>query len=90
MTIDDHVDGNALGGLLHDLFGREMTHLREGCGRCGAVRPIASLRVYRGPGDVLRCPQCGTVLMVAVSTPTGIRLTAVDLRWIHFDVVAGK
>jgi hypothetical protein len=84
MNTDNYVDGNALGGLLHDLFGREVTHQLGCCDRCGAVRPVASLLVYRGPGAVLRCPRCGTVLIVAVSSPAGTRLGFGALRWLEF------
>lgn len=86
MTIPTQLDGNAIGGVLYELFGREMTHRRQCCGRCGAIRPLASLILYRGPGNVLRCPQCGTVLMVTVATPTGTRLTFGALRWLEMEV----
>ena len=39
MIEDVHVDGNAIGGLLHDLFGREMTGEIGCCGNCGATNP---------------------------------------------------
>lgn len=84
MTADTHLDGNSLGGLLHDLFGREMTEQRGCCGACGAINPFGAAMVYRdAPGDVVRCVSCGTVLMVAVSLPTGTRVTIQSLRWIE-------
>lgn len=84
MTSDTHVDGNALGGLFHDVFGREMTHQRGCCDACGSISTLASLIAYRqAPGDVLRCPTCGTVIMVAISTPTGVRVTFESLRWVE-------
>ena len=63
----DHLDGNAIGGLLLDVFGAEMTAAPGTCGTCGAVNPVARLIVYRqAPGTVVRCPACGSVLMVLV------------------------
>jgi DNA-directed RNA polymerase subunit RPC12/RpoP len=63
----DALDGNAIGGMLIDVFGSEMTMASSTCGTCGAIRPVAELAVYmRAPGTVVRCPTCGSVLMVLV------------------------
>jgi Family of unknown function (DUF6510) len=63
----DALDGNAIGGLLIDVFGTETTAARSTCGTCGATRPVAELVVYlRAPGTVVRCRTCGSVLMVFV------------------------
>ena len=43
----DAVDGNAIGGLLIDVFGAEMTAANSTCGTCGTSRPVAELVVYR-------------------------------------------
>ena len=63
----DALDGNAIGSMLIDVFGSEMTAASSTCGTCGAIRPVAELLVYmRAPGTVVRCRTCGTVLMVFV------------------------
>ena len=63
----DHLDGNAIGGLLLDVFGAEMTAAQGVCGTCGAANPVGRLIVYRqAPGTVVRCPSCRSVLMVFV------------------------
>ena len=63
----DALDGNAIGGLLIDVFGTEMTAARSTCATCGDSRPVAELVVYsRAPGTVVRCRTCGSVLMVFV------------------------
>lgn len=73
----DAVDGNAIGGLLIDIFGGDMTLAGSICGTCGASRPVAELVVYlRAPGTVVRCRTCGSVLMVFVER-RGV--TGVDL-----------
>jgi hypothetical protein len=84
MTTDTHLDGNSLGGLLSDLFGEEMTDRRACCDACGTIRPLAAAMVYRdAPGDVVRCGACASVLLVAVSLPSGIRVSFQSLRWVE-------
>jgi hypothetical protein len=59
------LDGNAIGGLLHEIFGREMTTALGTCAGCGATRQVAEFVVYLGgPGTVARCRDCTAVLMV--------------------------
>jgi hypothetical protein len=74
---DSALDGNAIGGLLHEVFGAEMTTAVGTCGSCGAVRQVAELVVYRpGLGTVVRCRSCQSVLMVFVEVR---EITCVDL-----------
>jgi hypothetical protein len=64
---DGVVDGNAIGGLLIEVFGTEMTTAVGTCARCGSVGQVAELAVYRpGLGTVVRCRSCDNVLMVFV------------------------
>ncbi len=61
------LDGNAIGGLLHEVFGTELTAAIQVCASCGARGPVAEVVVYmRAPGTVARCRSCGSVLMVLV------------------------
>lgn len=72
------LDGNAIGGLLFDVFGAEMTTATGVCASCGASGQVAGFMVYlRAPGTVVRCPSCSSVLMVLV-TVRGV--TCLDLR----------
>jgi hypothetical protein len=72
------LDGNAIAGLLYDVFGAEMTTALGVCASCGARGPIAESEVYlRAPGTVVRCRVCRDVHMVFV-TVRGT--TCVDLR----------
>jgi uncharacterized protein DUF6510 len=72
------LDGNAIAGLLHDVFGAETTTAVGTCGHCGAHGPVAELEVYvRAPGTVARCRTCRNVLMVFVTIR---ERTCVDLR----------
>jgi len=62
------LDGNAIAGELYEHFGIEMTAARGACQHCGARGQIAELRVYlRAPGAVVRCPNCGNVVIVLVT-----------------------
>jgi ribosomal protein S27E len=63
----DALDGNAIGGMLIDVFGHEMTAVEVTCGTCGTTMAVAQLVVYlRAPGTVVRCRTCGNVVMVFV------------------------
>jgi hypothetical protein len=73
----DALDGNAIGGLLQEVFGTEMTSTPTVCGTCGDTRPVAELAVYlQAPGTVVRCRTCASVLMVFVKAH---QRTCVDL-----------
>jgi hypothetical protein len=66
-TADLKLDGNAIGGLLGEIFVGELTVARSTCGSCGAVREIGALAVYvQAPGAVARCPGCDAVLLRVV------------------------
>ncbi len=71
------LDGNAVAGLLAEVFAAEMTTARGTCNHCGAVEPVGAVRVYRAAGFVLRCPHCESV--VAKLVTDGSR-TWIDLR----------
>jgi uncharacterized Zn finger protein len=59
-----HLDGNALGGELGELFTADITAATGRCASCGTVSAIAQTRVYtRAPGLVARCPGCGAVML---------------------------
>jgi Family of unknown function (DUF6510) len=64
------VDGNAIGGLLREIFTMEMTTAETTCASCGAVNSVGRVDVYlRAPGVVVRCPGCEQVLMRIVRAP---------------------
>jgi hypothetical protein len=61
---DRRLDGNAIGGVLLELFGAEMTAVPGTCGNCGAREPMAQTDVYMdAPGVVVRCRHCEGVLI---------------------------
>ncbi len=72
------LDGNAVGGLLLELFGAEMTAVPAECASCGHRADLGALLAFtRGPGIVLRCPACEHVVMRIVETRDSVYL---DLR----------
>jgi len=71
------LDGNAVGGLLHDVFGAEMTAAPGQCAHCGNVAAVGTLIAYtQAPGVVLRCSVCSGVVMRIVVTADSIYLDA--------------
>lgn len=65
------LDANAAGGLLHDLFGAELTAVPSQCAHCGNVAPVGTTHAWMdGPGLVLRCSICHEVVLRVVETPT--------------------
>jgi hypothetical protein len=71
------LDGNAAAGALEQLFGRDVTAAHGMCAGCGAREAVASVRVFRSAGLVLRCPSCDTVLATIVES---VSRTWVSLR----------
>jgi hypothetical protein len=71
------LDGNAIAGLLAEVFGTDLTTARGTCDGCGAVDQVGAVRVYKAAGFVLRCPHCEAVLAKLVTD--GSR-TWIDLR----------
>lgn len=86
MDSERHLDGNALAGMLYDVFGREMTHECGCCAQCGATNQLGAVRVYRAAGDVLRCPVCDDVLMVVVPDARGMRVSFESIRWLRVTI----
>jgi hypothetical protein len=75
---DRRLDGNALGGVLLELFGVELTAATTVCGSCGAHEQVARLRVYAdAPGIVGRCCHCESVMIRIVR--------AADRAWIDLS-----
>ena len=61
---DLKLDGNAIAGLLREIFTMEMTNAESTCAGCGAVHAVGRVDVYlNAPGAVVRCPACEQVLM---------------------------
>jgi Zn finger protein HypA/HybF involved in hydrogenase expression len=73
------LDGNAVAGLLQEVFAVEMTTAVGTCGNCGATDAVGATHVFRGAGIVMRCPHCGNALLTIVQADTRV--------WIGFPGV---
>jgi hypothetical protein len=63
-SADLRLDGNALGGVLGEIFALEVTAARCICAACGAAGELGGVTVYaHGPGLVARCPRCEAILL---------------------------
>ena len=80
----DALDGNAIAGPLLEYFGTEMTAASGSCAHCGATAQVAELRVYiAAPGTVVRCPACGSVVIVLVRIRDELRIDDSRFRLAH-------
>jgi hypothetical protein len=79
--MDTYLDGNAAAGPLADLFRFDVTAAVAGCASCGDTAVLARSRVFGGgPGLIMRCATCDSVL---------VRLVASENRaWLDLTGVA--
>ena len=71
------LDANATAGILHEIFGVEMTAAPTECANCGNEGEMGALLAYtRGPGIVLRCSACESVVLRITQAPDAIYLDA--------------
>ena len=77
------LDGNAVAGVLQEVFAVEMTTAVGTCGNCDAAGPIGALHVYRGAGIVLRCPHCDNVIGKIVEDDTRMWISLSGVRTVQ-------
>ena len=71
------LDGNAVAGVLVEIFDDDLTGALGTCPDCGRQAALATCRAYtHAPGIVLRCSGCDGVQLRIVSTPGGYRYEA--------------
>jgi len=88
MTSESVLDGNALAGLLGEVFSFEPTATISTCSGCGSRVPMATWSVFVStPGIVARCASCEAVQIRVVHGPLG--RTWVDLSGVaRLDIAA--
>jgi hypothetical protein len=80
------LDGNAVAGLLREVFALEMTASPTRCGHCGAVGALGTLLAFtHAPGIVLRCPACEQVILRMVETADAIYLDARGAAYLRLE-----
>jgi recombinational DNA repair protein (RecF pathway) len=80
------LDGNAVAGLLQEVFLAEMTTAVGTCGSCGTPGPVGAVYVYRGAGIVLRCPHCRNTLAKIVKNDSRVWIDLRGLRNLEVTV----
>ncbi len=84
------LDGNAVGGLLFEIFAADMTAAASACAHCGRTGEVATLVAYtHSPGTVLRCPACSAVMLRIVRTPRGILVDARGAAYLRLEESPG-
>ena len=71
MTTDEqHLDGNAAGDVLGQIFTFEVNTTEAICANCDTVGPIGAAVVYTtAMGTIIRCPGCGEALIRVAHGP---------------------
>jgi Family of unknown function (DUF6510) len=64
------LDGNAVAGVLQEVFAVEMTTALGTCRGCGATGALGTTHVFQGAGIVMRCAQCDNALVTIVKGDT--------------------
>jgi Zn finger protein HypA/HybF involved in hydrogenase expression len=80
------LDGNAIAGLLQEVFAVEMTTAIGTCDSCGAAGPVGAAHVFRGAGVVLRCPHCKNVLATIVKNDSRVWIDFPGIRTLEVAV----
>ena len=80
------LDGNAVAGLLQELFAVEMTTAIGTCNGCGTAEAVGAIHVFRGAGVVLRCPHCNNPLIKIVRDDTRLWIGFPGIRTLEVTV----
>jgi hypothetical protein len=76
-TEEMRLDGNAAGGSLRDVYGRDVTAALATCAGCRSVRAVGALLQYgHAMGVILRCPDCDLAMLRLVRTPGRLTMDA--------------
>jgi hypothetical protein len=81
---DLRLDGNAVAGILGEIFVQDMTTASIKCGGCGEVELLGAEHVYmRAPGTVMRCCHCEGVLLVIMERDDRFVLGFQQTMWLE-------
>ena len=80
------LDGNAVAGLLQEVFAADMTTAIGSCATCHATEPVGATHVYRGAGLVLRCPRCDNTLAAIVRGERRVLITFQGIRALELAI----
>lgn len=78
------LDANAVAGDLEEMFGFDVTIAVHRCDSCGNVGQMGTLLAYTGgPGTVLRCAVCRSIVLRFARTPTSMTLDVRGAAWLR-------
>jgi hypothetical protein len=80
------LDGNAVAGVLREVFAVEVTTAIGTCNACGATEAVGALHVFRGAGSVMRCPHCDNALVLVVKDETRVWMGFPGVRTLQVTV----
>ena len=80
------LDGNAVAGMLGEVFAVEMTTATMMCGNCGTAGAVGAMHVFRGAGIVLRCPHCDNALVKIVGDGTRVWMDFGGMRTLEITL----
>ncbi|MER5643260.1 DUF6510 family protein [Streptosporangium sp. NPDC002524] len=87
----DHLDGNAAGGALRDVFAVDLTAATGQCTACERTLVLAEVLLYtHAPGLVARCPGCEEVVFRLVRAPGRAWLDMRGMTCVQFELPAGS
>jgi uncharacterized protein DUF6510 len=90
VNADLMLDGNALAGTLHELFGADVTAASCECAACGNHAEVGTFLAFtHGPGAVLRCSTCGAVTLRIVERTDAYLLDTRGLAWMRIERIRG-
>jgi Family of unknown function (DUF6510) len=79
------LDGNAVAGVLQEVFAVEMTMAIGTCNGCGASEPMGAIHVFQGAGFVMRCPHCDNALVTIVKDEARVWIGFPGMRRLLVD-----
>jgi hypothetical protein len=81
---DPSLDGNAIAGMLGEIFVQDLTTASIKCGGCGEIEQLGAEHVYmNAPGTVVRCCHCQGVLMSIIERDDAFVLGFQAARWVE-------
>lgn len=84
------VDGNAVAGLLYEIFAMEMTTGEVECVSCSNRGEVGRLLAFtQAPGVVLCCPHCQNIVIRIAKAPGAIYLDARGVTYLRLEILSG-
>jgi hypothetical protein len=80
------LDGNAVAGILQEVFAVEMTTAIGTCNTCGVTDQVGALHVFLGAGIVMRCPHCDNALVTIVENGPRVWIGFAGVRTLQVTV----